>query len=321
MSNSYGGRPPFELSSSTSKAAAEAIAGGAGALREQVFEVIRVSGDQGLICDEVEAITGFLHTTASARIRELVLAQRLRDSGRTRATRSGRQATIWIATLATVDPENPMAEQNVLFAASTIDPEGEEGLAPIRKRCLECQKCELSKTRTNVVFGEGNPNMPLVCFVGEGPGQTEDEMGRPFVGNAGRKLTDMIKAMGLRREDVYIANAVNCRPPNNRAPEKKELDACYEYLLGQIRAVRPRTIVALGASAVHALIGGKKGIGELRGKWLEWEASPTHKIPVMPTYHPSYLLRVQHQADGKDIKKMAWGDLQMVMHKVGLKIP
>jgi uracil-DNA glycosylase family 4 len=290
------------------------IPSSAAQLLEQVFGVIEAAGESGLTCDEVEVATGSLHTTASARIRELISAQRLRDSGRTRPTREGRESTVWVTAVVPTEPQKQAAKQPSLFLPSAIDPRGNDGLLPLKKRCLECVKCDLAKTRTNVVFGEGNADSPLVAFVGEAPGATEDRTGRPFCGSAGQKLTQMIQAMGLKREDVYICNAVNCRPPENRPPEKHELKACYEYLLGQLRAVKPKTIVALGASSVHALIGGSKKIGELRGKWLEWEG-----LPVMPTYHPSYLLRIEYQADGKEIKKMAWGDLQMVMHKVGLR--
>ena len=199
-----------------------------------------------------------------------------------------------------------------MFLSSVIDPSGEEGLAPLRKRCSNCTKCDLSKTRTNVVFGEGNCEQPDICFVGEAPGHNEDEQGAPFVGRSGEMLTKIIEAMRYRRDEVYVCNAVACRPPGNRPPEKHELASCNEFLLGQIRAVRPKVIVALGASAVASMTGSKKVIRDLRGKWLEWEG-----IPVMPTYHPSSLIK--QQADGKEMKKFVWADMQMVLTKLGRK--
>ncbi len=196
-----------------------------------------------------------------------------------------------------------------------IDPAGDEGLAPLKKRCLDCTKCELSKWRTNAVFGEGNAHNPDICFIGEAPGSNEDNCGRPFVGRSGQLLDKMITAMGYTRSEVYLTNVVACWPPDNRPPEKKEIEACEEYWLGQIRAIRPQVIVGLGITAVSAMIGGRKKINEIRGRWLEYEG-----IPLMPTLHPSALVRAQNDPSYKDLKKMVWGDLQLVLAKLGKSV-
>lgn len=206
-----------------------------------------------------------------------------------------------------------MAEQPSLFG---LDPKGNAGLIHLRRSCETCTKCVLAKTRTQVVFGEGNAEAPSVCFIGEGPGETEDETGRPFVGRAGHVLNNMIKLMGLNREDVFITNVVKCRPPFNRPPTKGEVDACRDYLIAQIRAIQPRVLVCLGASAVNALLGGKKKIGEVRGKWFEYL-----NIPLIATYHPSAIARAEREPNYNDMKKVVWGDLQLVLNKLGLPIP
>lgn len=203
-----------------------------------------------------------------------------------------------------------------LFSDKVIDPAGEEGLVALRKKALVCVKCDLSACRTNVVFGEGNANQPPICFVGEAPGGVEDQTARPFVGPAGQLLDKIITAIGLTRDEVYIANALNCRPPGNRIPEKQELKQCYEYLVGQVRAVRPKTIVALGATAVAAFLGGQAKITALRGKWLEWEG-----YPLMPTYHPSYILRSSNSPEFVDLKKQVWSDMLQVLRKLGRAPP
>ena len=178
-------------------------------------------------------------------------------------------------------------------------------LAEIAAAVAGCTRCRLCEKRTNPVPGEGNPNADLM-FIGEGPGAEEDATGRPFVGAAGQLLDKMINAMTFQREDVFIANIVKCRPPGNRAPAPDEAAACIGYLKGQIAQVRPKVIVCLGATALTFLTGEQGGITRLRGKWLEFEG-----IPVMPTFHPAYLLR-QPSA-----KRDAWHDLQMVMKVLG----
>ena len=179
----------------------------------------------------------------------------------------------------------------------------------LRDRCVECRKCKLSGTRTKVVFGEGCLD-PDIAFVGEAPGQTEDEQGRPFVGKAGELLEKMIVAMGYSRDRVYICNTVACRPPGNRKPEEEEIKACKEFFVGQLRLVRPKAIVALGASAVGALLKTQKAVKDLRGQWFDWEGTP-----VRVTYHPAYLLRSPNE------KSKAWEDLQAVAQRLKLLTP
>ena len=184
-------------------------------------------------------------------------------------------------------------------------PEAETGLAAIQKELADCTRCKLHKGRNSIVFGEGNPKAMLV-FVGEGPGQEEDAQGRPFVGSAGQLLTDIIvKGMKLRREDVYICNIVKCRPPDNRNPEPDEIGSCEPFLERQLRAIGPRVIVALGNVAARTLLKTGEGITALRGRWHDY-----HGVPLMPTFHPAYLLR-----NPKD-KKLVWEDIQQVMAKM-----
>lgn len=177
----------------------------------------------------------------------------------------------------------------------------------IREDIGDCTRCRLHKGRTNLVFGVGNVNAELM-FVGEGPGADEDAQGEPFVGRAGQLLNNMIAAMGLKREDVYIANVVKCRPPNNRTPEKDECDTCSPFLLRQIDVIGPKVIVALGAVAAKNLLAINDSMANLRGRWYDFRGA---KLAV--TYHPAYLLRDPRQ------KKEAWKDLQMVMKYLGLK--
>src|SRR6266567_6101182 len=180
----------------------------------------------------------------------------------------------------------------------------------IREDLGDCTRCRLHKQgRKQIVFGVGNPNADLM-FIGEAPGADEDEQGEPFVGRAGQLLTNMIKAMGLRREDVYIANIIKCRPPGNRAPERDECDTCSPFLMRQIEAVRPKALVALGAVAAKTLLAVNAPMSELRGRWYDFRGT---KLAV--TYHPAFLLRDPRQ------KKETWKDLQMVMKEMGLAVP
>jgi DNA polymerase len=158
-------------------------------------------------------------------------------------------------------------------------------LAVIRADIGDCKRCKLCEKRTNIVFGVGNPKARLM-FVGEGPGADEDLKGEPFVGRAGKKLDEMIQSIGLTRDQVYIANVVKCRPPDNRTPEPDEIATCSPFLFRQIEAIAPDVIVALGSPAAKTLLGTKTGITQLRGNWGRFRG-----IPVMPTYHPAYLLR------------------------------
>ncbi|MGD9808558.1 MAG: uracil-DNA glycosylase family protein [Deferribacterales bacterium] len=165
----------------------------------------------------------------------------------------------------------------------------------------KCQKCRLHETRTNVVFGVGDPNADLM-FVGEGPGADEDKQGEPFVGRAGQLLTKMIEAMGHTRKTVYIANIVKCRPPENRNPFEDESNTCIPYLYKQIELIKPKVIVCLGSVAAQNLLKTKLGITKIRGEFVDLNG-----VKVMPTYHPAYLLR------NPNMKRPCWEDLQKVM--------
>ncbi len=181
-----------------------------------------------------------------------------------------------------------------------------------------CRKCALCEGRTQTVFGQGSSTARLV-FVGEGPGYEEDKQGLAFVGPAGQLLTRMIAAMGLTRDQVYICNVVKCRPPENRTPLADEMLACSPYLHEQLSIIQPEMIVALGAPAAKTLLNTADSIGKLRGRFHEYYpsglAGAGQAIPVMPTYHPAYLLR------SPDEKGKVWADLQMVMSRLGLKAP
>lgn len=169
-----------------------------------------------------------------------------------------------------------------------------------------CQLCELAKTRKNVVFGDGDPAARIV-FVGEAPGADEDEQGLPFVGKAGQLLTNIIKAMGLKREDVYICNILKCRPPGNRNPLPEEISLCEPYLKRQLQLISPQIICALGAFAAQTLLKTETPITRLRGRFQVYEG-----IKIMPTYHPAYLLR------NPSAKKQVWEDIQLIMKEIGL---
>ena len=207
-----------------------------------------------------------------------------------------------------------------------ISPKPEQGVADpaaalrlIREDLGDCTRCKLHKQgRKQIVFGVGNPRAELM-FVGEGPGADEDAQGEPFVGRAGQLLNNMIKAMGLRREDVYIANIVKCRPPGNRQPERDECETCSPFLMRQIATVKPKAIVALGATAAKNLLAMNAPMSELRGRWYDFK--PAGSDPAWAgtrlavTYHPAFLLRDPRQ------KGEAWKDLQMVMKYLGIEPP
>ena len=177
-----------------------------------------------------------------------------------------------------------------------------------------CTKCPLCQSRSQTVFGEGDPHAALM-FIGEGPGQKEDEQGRPFVGRAGELLDKQIAAMGLQREQVYIANVVKCRPPSNRTPTPAEADACSDYLRRQITIIEPQVIVTLGGPAAKLVLNTREGVTRLRGNWFDSRQFLSHGpvIPVMPTFHPAYLLR----AYTRDNRRHVWSDLQQVMQRLG----
>ena len=212
--------------------------------------------------------------------------------------------------------ENPIAENMPKGKANTqaitlpaVMGDKPSALKLIREDIGDCTRCRLHTGRTNLVFGVGNVNADLM-FVGEGPGADEDAQGEPFVGRAGQLLNNMISAMGIKREDVYIANVVKCRPPQNRTPEKDECDTCSPFLMRQIDIIQPKVIVALGAVAAKNLLAMNDSMANLRGRWYDFRNSK-----LLVTYHPAYLLRDPRQ------KKEAWKDLQMVMKYLGLKPP
>jgi DNA polymerase len=184
----------------------------------------------------------------------------------------------------------------------------DDTLLKIRENLGECTRCKLHSTRHKIVFGDGNPKAELV-FVGEGPGADEDAQGLPFVGRAGKLLTQMIEAMGLQRKDVYICNVVKCRPPENRQPEEDEVSTCSPFLLRQIDAIAPKVIVCLGAVAAKTLLQTNRGISQFRGEWLEFRGRK-----LLATYHPAYLLR------NPPAKSEVWKDLRKVMAVLGLEV-
>ena len=211
------------------------------------------------------------------------------------------------ATAAPPAPEPPPAPGPIASARG-----GAKALRVVREELGECTRCKLSGGRKQIVFGVGNPEADLV-FVGEAPGADEDEQGEPFVGAAGQLLTRMITAMGFQRSDVYICNVIKCRPPYNRNPEPDEVAACEPFLKRQLSALRPRMLVALGKFAAQALCRETTPITRLRGNLRSYEG-----IPVMPTYHPAYLLRTP------EAKRQAWQDLQAVLAelaKIGVVPP
>jgi uracil-DNA glycosylase len=210
-----------------------------------------------------------------------------------------------------------------------LSPKPEYGVADpaaalkiIREDLGDCTRCVLhTQGRKQIVFGVGNPRADLM-FIGEAPGADEDLQGEPFVGRAGQLLNNMIKAMGLRREDVYIANIIKCRPPGNRTPEREECETCSPFLMRQIAAIKPKVIVALGAVAAKTLLAMNASMAELRGRWYEFRPAGVRSndpgwtaAKMAVTYHPAFLLRDPRQ------KKEAWKDLQTVMKELGLKPP
>lgn len=179
-------------------------------------------------------------------------------------------------------------------------------LETLEPRVKRCAKCPLSETRTNIVFGEGNPQT-AVMLVGEGPGEVEDQTGRPFVGAAGQKLDEVLASVGITRKDVYITNVVKCRPPGNRVPTRKEMEACSPYLEAQIALVNPSLIVTLGNTPTQWLLPSAGGITSVRGTFLTWRGG----IQLFPMFHPSYLLRYPSRAKGSP-KYLTWLDIQKV---------
>jgi uracil-DNA glycosylase len=213
------------------------------------------------------------------------------------------------AALAPAPRVAPIVAPSAPSLFESVDKIKDDTLLKIREDIGDCTRCKLHKGRNKIVFGDGSPKAELV-FIGEGPGADEDQQGIPFVGRAGKLLTQMIEAMGLQRKDVYICNVVKCRPPENRAPEPDEVATCSPYLLRQVDVIQPKVIVCLGAVAAKTLLQTTRGISQFRGQWLEWRG---HKL--MATYHPAYLLR------NPNAKGEVWKDLQKVMAELGLQPP
>ena len=210
--------------------------------------------------------------------------------------------------VATVTQEEKMFESAAAMESLATDPV--RALQLIREDIGDCTRCRLHKQgRKQIVFGVGNPKAELM-FIGEAPGADEDAQGEPFVGRAGQLLNNMIRAMGLRREQVYIANIIKCRPPGNRTPERDECETCSPFLMRQIATIKPKVLVALGAVAAKTLLAINSPMADLRGRWYDFRGT---KLAV--TYHPAFLLRDPRQ------KKETWKDLQMVMKELGLPIP
>ncbi|MFW6335770.1 MAG: uracil-DNA glycosylase [Phycisphaeraceae bacterium] len=219
------------------------------------------------------------------------------------AAMTDRSSTFWDEIPAT--PEEPANREAKLKLLTAMDENEVRG----------CTRCALCESRTQTVFGEGDVDAQIM-FIGEGPGQTEDETGRPFVGRAGQLLDKMIVAMGFSRESVYIANVVKCRPPGNRTPQIEEVSACRSYLLRQVAWIRPKAIVTLGGPATKLILDTQEGITRIRGRWDEFrEVDPP--IPVMPTFHPAYLLRNYT----KETRGKVWSDLLAVLERLGVEPP
>ena len=208
------------------------------------------------------------------------------------------------ATPATHSPL-PVLQAPSLF--DSVDRVEGDTLESIRGDLGECTRCRLHKQRTKIVFGAGNPKAELI-FVGEGPGHDEDLQGLPFVGRAGKLLTQIIEAMGLAREDVYIANIVKCRPPENRLPEKDEIATCAPFLFRQLGAISPKVVVCLGACAAHTLLATNQSISRFRGEWFDFRG-----MRLLATYHPAYLLR------NPAAKSEVWNDMKKVIAYLGLQ--
>lgn len=228
-----------------------------------------------------------------------------------------RDASLWLSVYRElgVDAVRPPAEETTERSEGEA-PQASESDAALALAALErdelgdCRRCKLCERRTNIVFGVGSPHARLM-FVGEGPGADEDAQGEPFVGRAGQLLDRIIGAMGLSRPEVYIGNVVKCRPPGNRDPEPEEQETCLPFLRRQIEIIKPEVIVTLGRVPLMALIGERvPGITRVRGNWYSYEG-----IPLMPTFHPAYLLR------NAAAKRPVWEDMQAVMERLGLPLP
>lgn len=250
----------------------------------------------------VECGTGA--AAAAGRVLTPPVAQRPPEGGATTAAADGPAAGR--PSIGRAGPSRPAdAAVSDLFTPSEV--RDAATLAELREAIGDCTRCKLAPHRTHLVFGVGSPAADL-AFVGEAPGRDEDLRGEPFVGRAGQLLTEIIvKGMKLRREDVYIANIIKCRPPENRNPEPDEIASCEPFLVRQLEIIRPKVIVALGTFAAQALLKTRTPITRLRGVWADY-----HGIALMPTFHPAYLLRNPAE------KRLVWQDIQQVMQALGL---
>ncbi len=213
-------------------------------------------------------------------------------------------------------PATNMAKESIPVPRK-VTGENQSQLDQIAARVAACQKCDLHKTRKHTVPGEGNPSARIV-FVGEAPGGDEDQQGRPFVGRAGQLLTNIIKAMGLNRDDVFICNVLKCRPPDNRDPSASEKEQCIGYLTEQLKTINPDIIIALGAHAARTLLNTDEAIGRLRGKIMYYQpADDMPPIKLVATYHPAYLLRNYTQ----EARGRVWDDMKKVLAELNLPIP
>jgi uracil-DNA glycosylase len=271
--------------------------------------------------DEAEAlreIVGQLRTHLETRGRSGLLGVGMGKSPRSEAAVQAEPAQAAAPAAPAIEQEQINVHKDIEVdaetqAAASDKPRiGKQGLQVVRDDLGDCKRCKLAPSRTNLVFGVGNPDADLV-FVGEAPGADEDAQGEPFVGKAGQLLTKMIEAMGYSRSDVYICNVLKCRPPGNRNPEPDEVASCEPFLKRQLAAIRPRMIVALGKFAAQCLLRDDTPITRLRGGFRSYEG-----IPLMPTLHPAYLLRDPSK------KKLAWEDLKAVnaaLARVGIHPP
>lgn len=229
-------------------------------------------------------------------------------------------------TLSTATPE-PKVTAWQAQASSALKVEARElsreerdvHLAEIAARIAVCEACGLCKSRSKIVPGQGNPVSPDVMFIGEAPGAQEDEQGLAFVGAAGQLLTKMINAMGYARDDIFIGNICKCRPPNNRTPTQEEMQKCLPFLREQIAIIKPKAIVLLGNTAIKGLLENQSGVTRLQGQWTVYNG-----IPVMPTYHPAYLLRFESSGDDEGLraaKMQVWRALKLVLAHLGKPVP
>lgn len=278
------------------------------AKRSRVETWLQYGNDLGLgpyFLTRTESAVSLPQVSAQPPLTSMNMASAANSSAKSVAAAASRMAASLGARASSSLPIISVASGPTLFEAAERMPG--ETLEDIRADLGECTRCRLHKARTKLVFGVGNHKAELV-FVGEGPGHDEDIQGEPFVGRAGKLLTQMIEAMSLRREDVYICNVVKCRPPENRLPDKDEIAVCSPFLLRQLAAIQPKVICCLGACSAQTLLATNQGISRFRGEWFDFRGSK-----LIATYHPAYLLR------NPPAKSEVWKDLQKVMAVLGLQ--